>query len=201
MDRRKGVLELLEAVDRLTRSGRPLRVVISGIGPDVEAVRDCVAQLGLGAVVELTGVAGYDEAPAVYRTGDVFVSPTWSEGFSNTILEAMAAGLPIVSTRAVGVIDCLRHEDNALLVEPHDVEQLAAAIGRLLDDASLRSRLAERALAEVRTTYSWEAVSAQIVDVYRSLLGTPPDDDWPELEALGAPIDQRCRFRAAPHLL
>src|SRR3712207_7442293 len=50
---------------------------------------------------------------SIYRRGDVFVSPTYSEGFSNTILEAMASGLPIVSTRAVGVVDCLTDGVNA----------------------------------------------------------------------------------------
>lgn len=202
VDRRKGVLELLEAVARLVGDGRSVRVVVSGIGPDVDAVADCVGQLGLADVVATTGATTYDETPAVYRTGDVFVSPTWSEGFSNTILEAMASGLPIVSTRAVGVVDCLTDGRDGLLVEPHDVGGLAEALGRMLDDEALRTRLATTALDEVRSTYSWEAVSGRIVDVYRSLLGTAPDAAaWPAVDEVGAPIDLDCRFRAAPHLL
>lgn len=195
------MLELVEAVPGLVDGGRAVQMVISGIGPDVEAVQRRITELGLVDVVTLTGAAGYDMAPSVYRRGDVFVSPTWSEGFSNTILEAMATGLPIVSTRAVGVVDCLCHEDNALLVEPHDVDALTAAMARLLDDAPLRTRLATHGLDEVRARYSWEAVSTQIVGVYRALLGTSPNRSWPPLAALGAPIDRDCRFRTEPHLL
>jgi glycogen synthase len=201
VDRRKGVLELLEAVRRLVDEGRRLRVVISGIGPDVGAVDDRVVELGLGDVVGCTGAATYDEAPAVYRDGDLFVSPTWSEGFSNTILEAMASGLPIVSTRAVGVVDCLSDGVDSLLVDPHEVDGLAAALARLLDDPALRTSLAERALDEVRRLYSWPAVAGQIVDVYRAVAGDVPTDAWPPLETLGMPVDATCRFRAQPHLL
>ena len=196
VDARKGALELLDAVDELAAE-RPLRLVVSGIGPDADAVAERA-----GPHVELPGYASYDDAPGVYRRGDVFVSPTWSEGFSNTILEAMASGLPVVSTRAVGVVDCLRHEDNALLVEPHDVAGLADALRRLLDDEPLRRRLATTALAEARQRYSWPAVARQIQGVYASLVGTEPSPDWGGFDRLrDAPVDPDCRFRAAPHLL
>lgn len=191
VDARKGALELLDAVDELAAE-RPVRLVVSGIGPDAAAVAERA-----GPHAELTGYASYDDAPAVYRRGDVFASPTWSEGFSNTILEAMASGLPVVSTRAVGVVDCLRHEENALLVEPHDVAGLADALRRLLDDEPLRRRLAAAALAEVRERYSWPAVVRRIQAVYASLVGTAPDADW----SADAPVDPGCRFRSAPHLL
>ena len=214
VDIRKGVLELLEATRALHDAGRDLRLVVSGIGPDVQAARDRTASLGLADRVEFTGYAGYDDAPAVYRRGDLFVSPTYSEGFSNTILEAMASGLPIVSTRAVGVVDCLEDGRDALLVEPRDSLGLADAIGKLLDDPALRRRLAATALDEVRTLYAWTTVAAQIVDAYgdatrraRQRLG---DGDasapaWlglydPRRQTL-ATADPACRFRAAPHLL
>jgi glycosyltransferase involved in cell wall biosynthesis len=146
--------------------------------------------------VEFPGYVPYHEAPAAYRRGDLFVSPTYGEGFSNTILEAMATGLPVVSTRAVGVVDCLRHGENALLVEVGDVEMLAVVIGALLDDRDLRRRISEKALEEARTLYAWPAVAKQISAVYRSLAGTRPDTDW---SADGAVVP--CRFREAPHLL
>ena len=80
-------------------------------------------------------LAGYAELrrrrPDRLRGGDVFVSPTYSEGFSNTILEAMASGLPVVSTQAVGVIDCLTDEENGLLVPVGAVDELAAALVRV----------------------------------------------------------------------
>ena len=196
VDRRKGALVLLDAFADLARERPGLRLAISGIGPDTDAVAVRVHELGLEDRIDLLGYASYEDVPAVYRQGDVFVSPTFAEGFSNTILEAMAAGLPIVSTRAVGVVDCLRHGENALLAEPGDAESLALELRRMLDDAPLRNRLTEQALHEVRTLYSWPTVAEGIVDVYENLLGTSPDTNW----SAEGPIDP-CRFRETPHLL
>ena len=190
VDRRKGILDLLDALDRLEH---PAELVVSGIGPDLDAARKRAAG---DARVRFTGYAGYDEAPAVYRQGGVFVSPTYAEGFSNTILEAMASGLPVVSTRSVGVVDCVRDGENGLLVEPGDVDGLAGALDRVLGDAPLRERLAAAALAEVRATYAWPRVAGLIVAAYERVRGTAPDDDWS-----WPPGPDPCRFRAEPHLL
>ena len=196
VDRRKGALVLLDAFADLVSERPGLRLKVSGIGPDTDAVADRVRELNLRGRVDLLGYASYDEVPAIYRRGDIFVSPTFAEGFSNTILEAMAAGLPIVSTRAVGVVDCLRHGENALLAEPGSPESLAAELRRMLDDAPLRGRLTEQALYEARTLYSWPGVAEQIVGVYENLLGTHPDTNW----SVDGPVEP-CRFRETPHLL
>ncbi|MCU1692506.1 MAG: glycosyl transferase group 1 [Frankiales bacterium] len=191
VDRRKGVLDLLDAVERMRARGRRLRLVVSGIGPDLDEVR---ARQTDG--IELTGYTDPDDAPDVYRSADVFVSPTYSEGFSNTILEAMASGLPVVSTDSVGVVDCLEHDRNGLLHEPGDVEGLVAQLCRLLDDPPLRTRLADTALEEVRRLYSWPVLARSVLDVYEEVRGTVS----PVVAPLPLP-DLSCRFRAAPHLL
>lgn len=198
VDARKGALVLLEAFAELLGSGPSAtpRLIYSGIGPDSERVVERVSELGLGGHVTVSGYAEYDRTPEVYRSADLFVSPTFAEGFSNTILEAMATGIPVVSTDAVGVVDCLRHEENALLTEPGDAAGLAAALHRMLADDGLRRRLAAAALQEAREVYSWPAVAGQIVEVYEQLAGTRPDDDW-EREG---PVEP-CRFREQPHLL
>jgi glycogen synthase len=186
VDRRKGVLDLLEALPD------GVRLVVSGIGPDLDEAR--------ARADERTTFLGYvppDEAPEVYRSADVFVSPTYSEGFSNTLLEAMASGLPTVSTDSVGVVDCLRHEENGLLHLPGDVAGLTKELDRLLTDAPLRTRLATTALEEVRRLYSWPVLAGAIDAVYTGLAGTVPDPDWTP----PATVDPSCRFRAAAHLL
>ena len=197
VDRRKGVLDFIEALHRLDRPDLAWRATISGIGPDTDAARALAVERGLGeARLRFLGYVAYEDAPGVYRDHDLFVSPTYSEGFSNTILEAMASGLPVVSCRAVGVTDCLRDGENSLLVEPGDVTAQADAIERLLGDADLRARLARDALAECRATYSWGAVGREIMTVYARLAGQRPDLGFdPTLPTTP------CRFREAPHLL
>ncbi|GAA3709149.1 glycosyltransferase family 4 protein [Sphingomonas cynarae] len=192
VDRRKGVLDFLHALPMVAGDWR---ATISGIGPDVAPARALATALGLDDCVAFTGYADYDAVPALYRTHDVFVSPTYAEGFSNTILEAMASGLAVLSCYAVGVVDCLRDGDNGLLTQPGDIPELAAALTRLVAEADLRHRLATSALAECRRVYSWDAVGRQIMAIYADLGGHPQaafDTTLPRTP---------CRFRADPHLL
>ena len=192
VDRRKGVLDFLRALPDVPGDWI---ATVSGIGPDVEPARALAAELALGDRVTFAGYVEYADAPDLYRRHDVFVSPTYAEGFSNTILEAMASGHAVLSCRSVGVVDCVRDGGNGLLTEPGDVPALAAALTRLIEDRPLREGLAAAALAECRRTYSWTAVGAQIMGVYEAVHGHTPA---PFDEAL--PISP-CRFRAEPHLL
>ena len=194
VDCRKGVFELIEAYRRLRDDGRRISLKISGIGPEYDGVAEAVADV---AGAEATGHADYFAAPDVYRAADVFVSPTHAEGFSNTILEAMATALPIVSCRAVGVVDCLAHERDSLLAEVGDAADLARQIARLLDDAPLRRRLVETALKEARELYAWPTIAGRIEAVYDRVLASPRDDNFEEMAGEPDP----CRFRSEPHLL
>ena len=197
VDRRKGALDFLDALDGLRRRGVPFAATVSGIGPDLDPCRERAAALGFAEpAVRFTGYADYGAVPALYRDADVFVSPTYGEGFSNTILEAMASGLANLSCFAVGVNDCLRDGDNGLLVLPGDVPAQADALARLIGDGALRARIARAGLEECRRVYSWAAVGRSIMDVYARVAREVPDTAFdPDL-----PLTP-CRFRAEPHLL
>jgi glycosyltransferase involved in cell wall biosynthesis len=196
VDARKGVLDLLDAARQLRATGDRFRLLISGIGPTYDETAASIPLLGLQSCVEMTGYVEYADVPAVYRRADIFVSPTYAEGFSNTILEAMASRLAVVSCRSVGVVDCIRDGENGLLTEPGDRNGLAEALRRTLRDSALRRRLADAALEECRAVYSWFTVGHQIMDVYATVAGQKPDLGW----SAELPITP-CRFRAEPHLL
>ncbi len=196
VDARKGVLDMLAALAPLAREGLRFRLIISGIGPSYDEAASSIKELGLEDHAEMTGYVQYENVPAIYAQADIFVSPTYAEGFSNTILEAMASGLAIVSCRAVGVMDCITDGITGLLTEPGDVAALAHSLRRMLTDKRLRDRLAQAGLEECRQKYSWQSVGRQIMDIHQARLGSKPDLDWPE--ALPA---TPCRFRAEPHLL
>jgi len=204
VDRRKGILELIDAVDILHRQGVKLRLIVSGIGPDLDTAQAASTERSLDHIIEFSEYVDYDAVAEVYRRADLFVSPTWSEGFSNTILEAMASGLPIVASRSVGVVDCLTDEENALFHVVHDVGGLASQIRRLIDDPSLRQRLAQNALAEVQEKYQWPLVARQLVERLETNREREPDNRWTndyDPSQMVEAADMSCRFRAAPHLL
>lgn len=195
VDARKGVLDLLDAATRLRDSGDRFRLLISGIGPTFDETAAAIQSLGLSDCTEMTGYIDYDQVPTIYRRASIFASPTYAEGFSNTILEAMASRMAVVSCRSVGVVDCIRDNENGLLTEPGDRPALADALRRVLRDAPLRHRLADAALAECRTTYSWHQVGRQIMETYAAVANETPRSFDPAL-----PMTP-CRFRAEPHLL
>ncbi len=191
VDARKGALDFLHALVDLPGEWT---ATISGIGPDLDAAKMLAETLGVR--VTFSGYADYDDVPAIYAAHDVFVSPTYAEGFSNTILEAMACGLAVLSCRSVGVVDCIRDGENGLLVEAGDVTALSHALGRLIADTELRRDLAGAALVECRATYGWDVVAARIVRVYDDLAGTAA------IRSLDTALPMTaCRFRQEPHLL
>jgi len=130
----KGIFDLIDAIANLA-DPRP-RLVIVGHGPEQERLRVLADSRG----VDLT-TPGWLEGSALdaqYAAADVFVLPSWSEGFPTAVAEAMDAGLPIVTTRIFGMAEHLQDGVNALLVDPQDPRGLATALDRLLGDEALR---------------------------------------------------------------
>ena len=204
VDQRKGVLDFVRAGRQLLDAGENVYLLISGIGPDVVPAQALVEELKMSEHTEFSGAVHYDEAAQIYARGDLFISPTYAEGFSNTILEAMASGLPIVSTRTVGVIDCLENDVNAALVTPGDVDALTQAIQRMIHNDAHRIRLAKRAYEDVISQYSWPVVAEQLEEIYQTMIHTEIDNRWQESLDINATVEQAdlsCRFRQEPHLL
>jgi glycosyltransferase involved in cell wall biosynthesis len=173
LSQRKGLDELMEALLELRRRG------VGGFEVDIvgheelpgewERYRRLFRQAGLEAQVHFHGPA-YGEAKLRFLQGaDVFVLPSRSESFGLANLEAMAAGLPVVSTRTGAVPEYLTDGVHGLLVEPGDAGGLADALQALLADAALRQRLG--AAARVRAgDFDWNVVGARLDTLYREVL-------------------------------
>jgi glycosyltransferase involved in cell wall biosynthesis len=141
MEAFKGIFELAQAARRLVERGLSFRLVLCGDGIDYdEMVRRC-RDYGLGEVVEFRGWVDEDRKRKALAEADLFVFPSHREGMPNAVVEAMASGLPIVTT-PVGGIPCLIESGrNGLLVPPRDWEKLADAIESLLRDEPLRRKM------------------------------------------------------------
>lgn len=157
----------LQAFARVRRSVPQARLVVCGSGPEEAALRRLAAELGVAGAVEFTGRIDRDAMAARLRESRVALNPSRVDNMPNSVLEALASGVPVVSTRVGGVPFIVEDGRSALLVPPADPEAMAAAILRLLAEPALAAALREAGLAQVRA-YAWDAVGPQWAAVYRT---------------------------------
>ena len=175
---KKGLSYLIEACRILTDRGEQFECVIGGNGELEGQLRSQVERLGLSQRVTITGEALIQEKIVDFmHSGDVYVLPcVWAEdgdvdGLPQMPMEAMACGLPAISTRLVGIPDLIRNEETGLLVEPKDAETLANAIQRLMKDPALAARLAEAGRAWVAERFDLRTSLEPLLERYRRRLG------------------------------
>lgn len=162
----KGHRHLIEAFDRVRRARPGATLVLVGYGELEAELRVAAGPLG-GAVT----FAGGRDSAEMLPGFDLFVQPSLYESQGIAILEAMAAGCPVVATAVGGVPDVVRDGETGLLVRPADPDALASAILRLADSPELAARLAARARDLVRAEYSVDRMVAAYARLYRQLLG------------------------------
>jgi len=169
LDAAKGLFELLEAVAVLVRSGRLIRLLIAGSGSEEATLRARVEAHGLHPQVEFTGARFGADKQALLQWAQVFVLPSHAEGLPYALLEAMAAGIvPVVS--AVGSVpDVVGDLEHGLLVTPHRVDELVAALARLDDDRALLARLGVAARARIIERFGLEQFARSFARLYRQV--------------------------------
>lgn len=166
---RKGVRELVEAVDDLAERQVDLRVTVAGKGPLASPVEDLAARHGW---VSYEGYVSEERKRALLDSGAVFVLPAYAEGLPIAMLEGMAGGNAVVST-TVGSIPEVIGEENGILVEPGDAEALADAIATLVADPGATERMAERNRELIETTYSWDRTTDELERLYDAERAAP----------------------------
>jgi glycosyltransferase involved in cell wall biosynthesis len=164
--REKNLALLLQAWERLAPERGGARLVLVGRGP----LEDEIRRRGIPGV-HVTGLLQGPALSAAYASADVFVFPSTTETFGNSLLEAMGSGLPSLVAASGGVLEFAEHGANALLVEPDSVSAIAAGLGRLLHDPVLRRRLADGAL-RTAAARDWATVYDRLLDDYQAAVAT-----------------------------
>jgi len=164
LSREKDHLTLLHAVNRLRPNLNPHLLVV-GEGPERGRIEQEIQRLGLSGNVTLTGQQR--SAEPYYRIANLAVLSSLSEGSPNALLEAMAAGVPVVATSVGGIPEIVAHEESALLVPPGQVDSMAAAMEKLLVDAALAARLVERGRSLVLEKHAPIARAKRLANIYR----------------------------------
>lgn len=164
----KGHETVVAAAARLAAAGLPFHLVFIGQGPFAECVRDLVQAAGLADRVSLVGFV--DDLPVTMAALDVALyAPLESDGMSRVLWEYLASAVPVVATRVGVVPEVLEDGATALLVPAGEPVPLAAAIARLLRDASLRQRLGAAGADLVRERFSGARLVERLTALYRSL--------------------------------
>ncbi len=162
---RKNHAAVLEAFARLVRRGYPGMLVLAGrAGWMWRSAARLAERLGISSRVRWTGFVAEEDLPALYAGADLFLYPSLAEGFGLPPLEAAACGVPVVASRAGGLLEVL--EDAALWVDPASPAEIAQAADRLLADAPLAARLSAGGRRRA-AGYTWEAAAQKTVEVYR----------------------------------
>lgn len=175
LEPKKGLMTLLDAAALLRQRGRRCRIRLVG-GPDrrqagseayAALLRHRVAEAGLHDIVEFVGPIAHDRLPEVLGTAAVFAAPYVElssgdkDGMPTSVIEAMAAGLPVIATRSGSLPEAVGDDENGLLVPAADSLAFAAAVERLMDDAALRARLAGAAAARFDREFDCSVVDRQ----------------------------------------
>lgn len=169
MEARKNLPRLLEAYARLREwSGKWKLVVVGARKWKYGPIFDTVQRLGLETDVHFTGFVAEEDLPALYNGADLFVFPSLYEGFGLPVLEAMACGKPVVTSNSSSLPEVA--DDAAILVDPYNVEAIAAAMEQVLGDSALSLELQARALAQSKK-FTWEQTARETIAVYERVLG------------------------------
>jgi glycosyltransferase involved in cell wall biosynthesis len=167
----KGLEYLIEAMKIIREYDENICLILIGDGKDRQKLEDIVKNLKLEKTVIFKGAIQNIEIPKYLFQANIFVLPSLSEGFPNVILEAMAAGLPIVSTNVDGLSELIKNEENGYLVDPKNPDQLAQKILKILKNKELQNTMSHNNLIKAKE-YSWDNVVDNLEKLYSNILIT-----------------------------
>ena len=171
---KKGLEDLIKAAAILKQLRRAFRVEIIGNGPLRNELENRVKQLGLGDCVEFKGQQPQESVSSAYQRASIFALPCVvsedgdRDGIPTVVLEAMASGVPVVSTPVSGIPELIESSRDGMLVPPNSPLLLAEALDRLLADSQLRDHLAQAARAKIESRFLVERSSSQLLNLFQN---------------------------------
>ena len=166
--KRKGIFDLLDAIPAVAATRQEVLFEMGG-DKEVAEVRRLVEEKALHGNVRMLGWVTGDDKLAAFTRAHIYVLPSYHEGLPIGVLEAMAAGLPVVTTPVGGIPEVVKDGVNGLIISPGDVRALSAAVLRLLDDSELRKRMSEANVELVRSRHDAPVVAATLCEWYNEI--------------------------------
>ncbi|GAW94006.1 glycosyltransferase family 4 protein [Calderihabitans maritimus] len=166
----KGYDYTLRALREIKENVPEFVFIIVGDGPEKRELQRLVSELGLDHNVVFAGRQPHHRTMEYMSICDVFVMPSWKEGFGVVYLEAMAHGKPVIACKGQGIQDLIVNGVNGILVEPKDVGSLAEALKNLLLNSELRQQIGWRARETVLNGYTWEDNARKMTEIYKGIV-------------------------------
>lgn len=165
---RKGIKYLIEAFKNLSKKYKNLELIIVGEGDDKNNLINLSGEEIKNEKIKFTGLVPHNKLPEIYQTADVFVLPSLNEGMSNTMLEALACGLPLIATDTGGTQELIQNGKNGFIVKMKNPDDLAKKIQQLIKNPELRNKMGfeSRKLAE---NFSWQKVAEKYFELYKKI--------------------------------
>ncbi len=167
----KGQHILLDALNILVQDGRKVRLRLVGDGEDRASLEQHASALELGESIIFEGSVNQDKIRDLYAQADLFAIPSFAEGIPVVLMEAMSMEIPCVTTRITGIPEMIRDGIDGLLTTPSDVEELAGAIGKMIDDPELRERLAKNGRIRVQEHYNLSKSVDRLASIFNRRIG------------------------------
>jgi glycosyltransferase involved in cell wall biosynthesis len=164
---RKRIELLIESVARAKALGVDIQLDIAGEGNLTAELKRLTEKVGVATCVNFLGRISTDKMPALYRDNDIFIMSSAHEGMSNAMLEAMACGLPIVTTRCEGVDELIG--DNGIVVEHPSPDSMAEAIKSLADDPVRYEKMRDASVSRAKQ-FTWSRVANQYLECYQTVI-------------------------------
>ncbi|WP_027417770.1 glycosyltransferase [Aneurinibacillus terranovensis] len=164
----KGLHDLLGAIDSLVKDHPHIHWLAVGDGPEKESLERTATEKGIHNHIHFVGFR--QDIPRLLKAMDVFVSPSYSEGLGLSLLEAMAAKRPVISTLVGGIQDFLRDYQTGIVIPVHEPEEIKQNIMILMENKSLRTSLSEAAYQTVLGEYTLDHMADRTKKVYLELL-------------------------------
>lgn len=163
----KRVDMLINAVKILVEQGKKVKLLIVGGGSLKDSLEKLAAQKNLVNAIEFKGIVKLPEMPQIYQNTDLYVSATMQEGMSNAMLEAMACGLPIITTPCEGIEELIK--DNGIIVKEDSAESIAQAITELVTNTE-KMKAMSKAARKHSENFTWKSVSQAYLELYQKIL-------------------------------
>ncbi|MBL7206674.1 MAG: glycosyltransferase family 4 protein [Candidatus Aenigmarchaeota archaeon] len=163
--RRKGIDYLIKSIPLLEKQLKDFEIVIIGEGNQEIELKRLSRNLGVEKFINFEGYVPHDNLPEIYSKSDVFVLPSLNEGMSNTVLEAMASGLPIITTDTGGTNELMK--DNGVIVPPKNEQAISEAIVKISNE-SIRKDMGKKS-REIVKQFDWGTVAERYIDIYRGI--------------------------------